>query len=77
MFQYLAPTLAFLLAFTAYGETLSTGHAVSFGCVWTALALFSWDAAQRRPRREGPGPIASDPGALYPGRPDTRPELER
>ena len=50
MFQYLAPTLAFLLAVTFYGESFTLGHAVSFGCVWAALGLSAWDSFQRMPR---------------------------
>jgi chloramphenicol-sensitive protein RarD len=50
MFQYLAPTLAFLLAVGVYGEPFTRGHAVSFGCVWVALALSMWETLSRAPR---------------------------
>ena len=50
MFQYLAPTLAFLLAVGVYGEPFTWGHAVSFGCVWVALALSMWETLTRAPR---------------------------
>jgi chloramphenicol-sensitive protein RarD len=50
MFQYLAPTLAFLLAVGVYGEPFTWGHAVSFGCVWVALALSMWETLARAPR---------------------------
>jgi chloramphenicol-sensitive protein RarD len=50
MFQYLAPTLAFLLAVGVYGEPFTRGHAVSFGCVWVALALSMWGTLSRVPR---------------------------
>jgi chloramphenicol-sensitive protein RarD len=48
MFQYLAPTIAFLLAIGLYREPFTTAHAVSFGCVWTALALVLWDSLKQR-----------------------------
>lgn len=52
MFQYLAPTLNFLLAVFAYGEIFTTVHAVTFGLIWFALALYTFDVlrVQRRSR---------------------------
>lgn len=49
MFQYLAPTITFLLAVLLYDETFTAAHSVSFGCVWTALALVMWDSLQQQP----------------------------
>lgn len=52
--QYLAPTFQFLLAVTLFGEAFTRTHAVSFGFIWTALAVYSIDTArsltQRRSR---------------------------
>ena len=39
--QYLAPSLALLLGVFVYGEEFTSAHAVSFGCIWTALLLYS------------------------------------
>lgn len=39
--QYLAPSLQFLLAVAAFGETLTLAHLISFGCIWSALAIYS------------------------------------
>jgi chloramphenicol-sensitive protein RarD len=55
-FQYLAPTGHFLLAVFAFGEPFSVEHAITFACIWTALAIFSvdrWRQAnqERRDRR--------------------------
>lgn len=50
MFQYLAPTLTFLLAIWVYGEPFTRGRAVAFGCVWAALALSMWETLSRAPR---------------------------
>ncbi|MGH0030616.1 MAG: EamA family transporter RarD [Myxococcota bacterium] len=49
MFQYIAPTLALGLAVVFYGEPFTASHAVGFGCVWAALALYAWDGWQRTP----------------------------
>jgi chloramphenicol-sensitive protein RarD len=43
MMQFMAPTLQFLIGVWA-GEPLSSAHLVCFACIWTAVALFSWDA---------------------------------
>ena len=43
--QYITPTLHFLLAVLAYGEPFSLIHLASFSCIWTGLALYSYDAA--------------------------------
>jgi chloramphenicol-sensitive protein RarD len=43
-FQYLAPSITLLLAVALYDEPFTRDHAASFGCVWAALALYSFDA---------------------------------
>lgn len=43
-FQYLGPTLMFLLAVLFYGEHLTTDKLVTFGFIWLALAIFIFDA---------------------------------
>lgn len=40
MLQFLAPTLQFVLAVWLYGEQLTTAHAIAFGAIWLALALY-------------------------------------
>lgn len=52
LLQYVTPTCQFLLAVALYREPLTRAHALAFGCIWTALALYSWDslAAARRAR---------------------------
>ncbi|WP_058911798.1 EamA family transporter RarD [Entomohabitans teleogrylli] len=51
-FQYIGPTLMFLLAVTFYGEVPGPDKLVTFGFIWVALALFITDAVytQRRNR---------------------------
>lgn len=46
--QYLTPSLHFLLAVGVYGETFTADHLAAFVLIWTALALFAWDARRRR-----------------------------
>ncbi|MTD29284.1 EamA family transporter RarD [Erwinia sorbitola] len=43
-FQYLGPTLMFLLAVIFYGEEMTPDKIVTFGFIWAALALFIADA---------------------------------
>ena len=45
--QYLAPTISLILAVTVYGEKFTPAHAVTFGLIWLALALISWEALTR------------------------------
>jgi len=40
-FQYLAPSISFLLAVWLYGEPFGRTQAVAFACVWAALAVFT------------------------------------
>jgi len=50
-FQYLAPSMSFLIAVFLYGELFTAGHAVAFGCIWLALALVSIEPFRRARRR--------------------------
>jgi chloramphenicol-sensitive protein RarD len=44
LFQYIAPSMAFLLAVAVYGEPFTRVHGVAFGCVWLALAIYTLDS---------------------------------
>jgi chloramphenicol-sensitive protein RarD len=44
LFQYLAPTLALLVAVLLYGEPFGRAHAAAFALIWAALALYTADA---------------------------------
>ena len=46
-FQYLAPSISFLLAVGLYGEPFGRTQAIAFSCVWAALALFSFTSRPR------------------------------
>ena len=43
-FQYIGPTLMFVLAVSLYEEPLEESRLVTFGFVWLALAVFSVDS---------------------------------
>ena len=49
-FQYLAPSISFVLAVFFYHEPFTRGHAVAFGCIWLALIMVSIESVVR-PRR--------------------------
>jgi chloramphenicol-sensitive protein RarD len=50
-FQYLAPSISFLIAVFLFGEQFTSGHAVAFTCIWLALALVSIEPFRRARRR--------------------------
>lgn len=48
--QYVAPTCQLGLAVLAYGEPFTLRHAVTFGLIWTAVALYAVDGLLARRR---------------------------
>jgi len=44
--QYLAPSFQLLLAVAVFGEPFTRDHAVSFGLIWIALALYTYDTVR-------------------------------
>lgn len=52
-FQYIAPSLMFLLALAVYGEPFRLDSGITFAFIWSALAVFTYDAfcRSRRVRR--------------------------
>jgi chloramphenicol-sensitive protein RarD len=44
LLQYLSPTLQLILAVVLYHEPFTRAHAAAFGCIWTGLALYTFDA---------------------------------
>ena len=50
-FQYIAPSISFLLAVYLFGEQFTAGHVVAFTCIWLALVLVSIEPFQRARRR--------------------------
>jgi chloramphenicol-sensitive protein RarD len=46
-FQYIGPSLMFLLAVLVYGEPFTVDNGVTFIFIWAALILFSFDGIKR------------------------------
>jgi chloramphenicol-sensitive protein RarD len=44
LFQYIAPSISFVLAVALYGEPFTRAHSVAFACVWLALAIYTLDS---------------------------------
>ncbi len=59
--QYIAPSLQFALAVLVYGERFTLAHAICFGAIWTALAIFAFEGIRlaRLSRRSPPGPATA------------------
>ena len=55
MLQYVAPSLHFLIAVFVFGEAITTGHIVTFGLIWTALAIFTGEMVLKERRSLGGG----------------------
>ncbi|KLV07804.1 chloramphenical resistance permease RarD [Photobacterium aquae] len=47
-FQYIGPSLMFILAIALYGESLTADKVYTFGFIWAALVLFSIDGLRSR-----------------------------
>ena len=55
-FQYIAPTMTFLLSVFVYAEPFTQGHAVAFGCIWFALAMISVETWRKSRAARTPAP---------------------
>lgn len=51
-FQYLAPTISFLLAVFLFGEAFTHGHMIAFAGIWLALLIFSLDPVIRARQKQ-------------------------
>lgn len=58
-FQYIGPSMMFLLAVLAYGESFSLDKAITFAFIWGALLVFSWDGLRNRKRSAKPQPVVA------------------
>ena len=45
--QYISPSVALLLGIFVFHEPFGSARQVAFGCIWAALAVFSFDALRR------------------------------
>jgi chloramphenicol-sensitive protein RarD len=51
-FQYIAPSMTFLLSVFLYKEVFTQGHVVAFTCIWSALAMVSAESVLRLRRQQ-------------------------
>ncbi|MGV8996528.1 MAG: EamA family transporter RarD [Parvibaculaceae bacterium] len=52
LLQYLVPTTSFSIAVWVYGEPLGHGQMITFGLIWTGLAIFTIDTWLRERRKK-------------------------
>ncbi|MEM0515498.1 EamA family transporter RarD [Pseudoalteromonas sp. YIC-827] len=50
-FQYIGPSLMFILAVLFYGEVFDAQRMITFACIWGALVIFSYDSWRFSRRR--------------------------
>src|SRR5690606_33238970 len=50
MFQYIAPSIQFLVAILLFGEHLNGLRLLSFALIWLSLIVYSYDSFRRRSR---------------------------
>lgn len=50
--QYIAPSLQLLVGVFLYGEPFTPTHALTFGCIWAGLAVYSASLRHRKPSPE-------------------------
>ena len=60
MLQYLGTTLQFLVAIVFFGEPFHRVQIISFGCVWTAIILYTADSLQAA--RQSPSAVIEPAG---------------
>ena len=58
-FQYIGPSLMFILAVMLYGEVFDAERVVTFVCIWSALVIFSWDSFRQSRKRKKAAIVAS------------------
>jgi chloramphenicol-sensitive protein RarD len=71
--QYLSPSITLLLATLGFGEPFTFVHAISFGCIWLALAILALEGVPEKLRRRRAAPRRSRSLPPASPRPDTGP----
>jgi len=56
-FQYIGPTLMFILAVVFYGEAIAPSQLVTFAFIWAGLAFFIYDALRHQRQMKNSGTI--------------------
>ncbi|MBU3824626.1 MAG: EamA family transporter RarD [Candidatus Oceanisphaera merdipullorum] len=50
-FQYIGPSLMFLVAVSLYDEPLTTDKIITFALIWCSLMIYSWDGIKQRKKQ--------------------------
>ncbi len=50
LMQYIAPSLSFTMAIFLFKEPFGLDHAITFGCIWSGLVLYSFSSWRNRVR---------------------------
>jgi chloramphenicol-sensitive protein RarD len=50
-FQYIGPSIMFIMAVTLFDEPFDIEKSITFGFIWAALVLFTLDMLRKRSRR--------------------------
>ena len=50
IFQYIAPSIQFVLGVFAYDEPFGLAHLITFACIWTALIIYTTDTLRHAAR---------------------------
>lgn len=50
LMQYISPSLSFCMAVFIFNEPFGIDHAITFGCIWTGLCLYSYSSWINRVR---------------------------
>ncbi|MFB2865577.1 EamA family transporter RarD [Aeromonas sp. MdU4] len=53
-FQYIGPSMMFILAVTLYGEALAMDKLITFACIWSALLIFTLDGVRNSKAKSVP-----------------------
>lgn len=51
-FQYIGPSLMFVVAVAGYDEAFSQDKIITFALIWCSLLIYSWDGIKQRKARE-------------------------
>jgi chloramphenicol-sensitive protein RarD len=61
--QYFSPTVQLAIAVLVFGEAFTPRHAVTFGLIWAAVALYAIDGLRAAAGRQAPAVVAvGEPG---------------
>ena len=60
--QYFSPSVQLVLAVAVFGEPFTSRHAVTFGLIWAAVAIYAFDGYRTSVRQAAPAALAGGRG---------------